>query len=157
MRRLRLSDRRRELRGKILPVLKKIRKGASMADYVVWLDSEKASIFALKPEGIESSHVKHSGEKANRDNKDADAGQVHFFKDIASQLKDAQSTLLVGPGLAKAHFKSYAEDHYAGTVGKSIIGSETSDHPSDKQVLAIAQPFFKTYEKFDQPVKAAAI
>ncbi|RYZ97936.1 MAG: hypothetical protein EOP11_21355 [Proteobacteria bacterium] len=128
-----------------------------MAEYVVWLDSEKATIFSLKAEGIENSHVKtSSSEKPNRDNKDADAGQVHFFKDIASQIKDAQSTLLVGPGLAKNHFKKYAEEHLAGTVGKSIIGMETSDHPSDKKVLEIAQPHFKTYEKFDAPITQAS-
>ena len=123
-----------------------------MSDYVVWLDSEQAQIFALKTSGIEKSHLKKSGMDHHTHNKKdhhSDATIEHFFRDLAVKLKDAEHLLIVGPGLAKNHFRTHLETHHTGDLGKRIVGIENSDHPTDNQILAEARKFFKAYNLFN--------
>ena len=127
-----------------------------MSDYVVWLDSENAKIFALKPSGIENSHLEKKAHKDhhNQGSKDkhGDPAQEHFFHEVALKIKDADQVLILGPGLAKIHFKSHLENHHHQDLGKKIIGMENSDHPHDKQILASARQFFTKYHLFNNPV-----
>ena len=126
-----------------------------MTDYVVWLDSENAQIFAMKESGIEKSHLKKSGidhHTFNKKDHHGDAPGEHFFRDLAVRLKDSGQLLILGPGLAKNHFKTHLETHHAESLAKRIIGIENSDHPTDNQILATARKFFKTYDLFNNPI-----
>jgi stalled ribosome rescue protein Dom34 len=128
-----------------------------MSNFVVWLDSEKAEIFNLAEKGVVKSTVKKTSNDhhtRNPKNTGNDAGQEHFFQSVSAALKDGKEILLVGPGLGKNHLKAHLESHHAG-LAKSIVGVETCDHPSDKQVLASARAFFKTYDLFNEPVTTA--
>lgn len=127
-----------------------------MYDCTVWLDSEKAHLFALKTSGIEKSHVEKSGVDHHSHNKKdhhVDAGLDHFFRALALRLKDAKQILILGPGLAKTHFKTYLETHHAADLAKKIVGMEASDHPTDNQVLASSRKFFATYDLFNEPIR----
>ncbi len=127
-----------------------------MADYVIWLDSEKAQIFSLKPSGIEKSHLEKKGMDHHTHNKrdnHSDTASEHFFRDLAIKLKNAEKLLILGPGLAKNHFKSHLEKHHNGDLAKSIIGIENSDHPTENQILAAARKFYRTYDLFNEPIK----
>ena len=127
-----------------------------MADYVIWLDSEKAHIFSLKTSGIERSHLEKSGMDHHTHNKKDhphDPNPEHFFRDLAKKIHDAQHLLILGPGLAKNHFKTHLETHHTGGLAKKIIGIENSDHPTDNQILASARKFYKTYDLFNSPIK----
>lgn len=127
-----------------------------MTDYVIWLDSEKAQIFALKTSGIEKSHLKKSGMDHHTHNKKdhhGDSAPEHFFRELAVKLKDAEKLLILGPGLAKNHFKTHLETHHTGGLAKKIIGIENCDHPTDNQVLAEARKFFKHYDLFNNPIE----
>jgi stalled ribosome rescue protein Dom34 len=126
-------------------------------DYVIWLDSEKAQIFSLKTSGIEKSHLEKGGvDHHSRHNNDRheDSDQEHFFRDLAVKVKDAQKLLVMGPGLAKNHFKSHLETH-AANLAKKIIGIENSDHPTDNQILAAARKFYQKYDLFNDPIKSS--
>ncbi|HYX33400.1 MAG TPA: hypothetical protein VE954_09825 [Oligoflexus sp.] len=125
-------------------------------DYIVWLDSEKAQIFGLNTTGIEKSNVKKSGiDHHSHDKKDHtnDSHLEHFYRDVATKINDAVQLLIMGPGVAKSHFKNYLESHHASGLSKKVIGIENSDHPTDNQILATARGFFKTYELFNTPIK----
>jgi stalled ribosome rescue protein Dom34 len=127
-----------------------------MLDYVVWLDSEHAQIFALKVTGIEKSRLNKGGPDHHTHNKkdhDSDSNAEHFYRDLALRLKDAAKLLLLGPGLAKNHFKTHLETHHAGGLAKNIIGLKNSDHPTDNQILAEAREFYKTYDLFNSPIQ----
>ena len=129
-----------------------------MLDYVVWLDSEHAQIFALKTTGIEKSQLQSSGvDHHTRNKKDGHGASVpeHFFRDLATKLKDADQLLILGPGLAKNHFKSHLESHHTAGLAKKIVGLENSDHPPDNQILATARKFYKTYDLFNNPIKSS--
>ena len=126
-------------------------------DYIVWLDSEKAQIFALTTEGIEKSNLEKSGmnhHSHERKDHTNDSNLEHFYRDLAAKLSDAEQLLLTGPGLAKKHFTNYLESH-AATLSKKVVGVENSDHPTDNQILASGREFFKTYAFFNTPVQNA--
>jgi stalled ribosome rescue protein Dom34 len=126
-----------------------------MTNYVIWLDSEKAQIFALKASGIEKTHLEKSGiDHHSRNKKDhhGDPATEHFFHELALKLKDSSQVLVLGPGLAKNHFKNHLEKHDAG-IAKKVIGFENCDHPTDNQILAQARHFFKGYDLFNDPIK----
>ena len=126
-----------------------------MNDYVIWMDSEHAQIFALKTSGIEKSHLKSAtGDHHTQNKKDqhGDSNQEHYFKDLAVRLKDADQLLILGPGLAKNHFKTHLEAHHTNHLAKKIIGMENSDHPTDNQILAEGRKFFKDYDLFNNPI-----
>ena len=127
-----------------------------MTDYVIWLDSEKAHIFALRTSGVEKTHIEkrtadhHTHSK--RDN--PQQGEDHFFHQVAGMIKDADKVLLMGPGLAKNHFKTHLEKHHHGALAKKIVGVENCDHPTDHQVLADSRKFFEKYNLFNDPIRA---
>jgi stalled ribosome rescue protein Dom34 len=126
-----------------------------MTDYVVWLDYEKAHIFALGISGVEKSHLEKSGIDHHTHNKKdhhGDSPSEHFFRDLAVRLKDSGQLLILGPGLAKKHFKTHLETHHTEGLAKKIIGVENSDHPTDNQILATARNIFKTYDLFNNPI-----
>lgn len=128
-----------------------------MTEYVVWLDSNEAHIFALKSSGIEKSNLKKAGAKHHTNNKKdhhgADPATEHFYSDLGAKLKSASQILILGPGLAKTHFKTHLEKHHSDVV-KKIVAVENSDHPTDHQVLATARNFFKSYNLYNQPVRS---
>jgi stalled ribosome rescue protein Dom34 len=122
---------------------------------VIWLDSGIAEIFALKVSGIEKSHLKKTGvDHHTRNKKDShgDPDLEHFFRDLAIKVGDAKELLIMGPGLAKNHFKTHLETHHANGLAKKIVGMEVCDHPTENQILAIARKFFKTYDLFNNPI-----
>lgn len=126
-----------------------------MANYVIWLDSEKAQIFNLTTKGPVKSHLEkksinhHTHDKHHNH---TDPATDHFFHDLSNTIKDAEEILLIGPGLAKTHFKTYLENHHLAALAKKIIGTENSDHPTDNQILATARKFFQKYDLFNHPV-----
>ena len=128
-----------------------------MTDYVIWLDSEKAQIFALKISGIEKTRIQKSGvdhHSRNKKDQHTDSDQEHFFRDLAVALMKVEGKLLIlGPGLAKNHFKNYLESHHKGGLVNKIVGLENCDHPTDNQILAEARKFFKHYDLFNNPTK----
>jgi stalled ribosome rescue protein Dom34 len=127
-----------------------------MADYVVWLDSEKAQIYSLTTSGVKKSHFEKSGMDHHTHNKrdhSSDSNLEHFFRDLAIQLKDVEHLLILGPGLAKNHFKTHLETHHTAGLAKKIVGIENSDHPTDNQILAKARKFYTTYNLFNEPIQ----
>lgn len=127
-----------------------------MNDCVVWLDSEKAMIFALKPEGIEKSHVEKSGIDHHTHNKKDNHGDPHidqYFRDLSVKLVSVGQLLILGPGLAKTHFKTHLDTHESKDLAKAVVGVENSDHPTDNEILAEARKFFKTYDLYNRPIR----
>lgn len=127
-----------------------------MSDYVLWLDSEKAMIFKFTLTGIVKTHLKkdsHDHHTHNKKDHHGDSDTEHFFRDLALKLKNAEQLLILGPGLAKNHFKTHLETHHTADLAKRIIGMETVDHPTDNQILATARAFYKTYDLYNNPIR----
>ena len=126
-----------------------------MAHCVLWLDSEKAELFNLNPEGIVKTHLERKNINHHTfNNKDhhGDANTENYYKELSAMLGGANEILIVGPGLAKNHFKTYLETHFKNGIAKNIVGTESTDHPTDNQIIAVARKFFKTYNLFNHPI-----
>ncbi len=121
-----------------------------MNNFVIWLDTQDAKIFELKPEGIEKSHVKKSGPDHHHNKKDqvTDSQLGHYFDALAEKIKSADQILLLGPSLGKNHFKTHLESHKSGLASK-IIGMENLENVSEKQILEASRTFFKEYDRFN--------
>ncbi len=116
-----------------------------MISYVVYIDHEHAKIFKMKPgetETMNLHHHVHLHHKNNQDDKKKDSGKM--FHEIAKSLNAAREILILGHGTAKDQFVHHLNEHCHKAVAEKIVGIETVDKPTEKQVLAIARKFFKT-------------
>ena len=66
---------------------------------------------------------------------------VHFFQAVRLKIADADSILILGPSVAKHELMTYLAKHDRALAHK-VIGVETVDHPTDKQVVALASEAF---------------
>jgi stalled ribosome rescue protein Dom34 len=129
-----------------------------MKDFVVWLDSKSAHIFALKASGIEKSVVNKDNKdlhKRHKNDQHQDSHTKPFFKDVVNEIKDAERLLIMGPGLAKNHLQDYIKEHQPHTLAKNIVGLESLDsfeHETEKQMFAAVRNFFASYDLLERPI-----
>ncbi len=131
-----------------------------MNNYVVWLDSMNAHVFKLKVTGVEKtivtkSNMDHHTRHKNDRRENSDSNSEHYFKNLVEKLVDADQLLLMGPGLAKNHFKNHLETHQTHTIAQKIIGLEnleSFEHTTEKQMMDQAHKYFKTYDLFHNPI-----
>ncbi len=122
-----------------------------MSAYVIWIDSAEAKVFKLKAGAVETKHLHPHGHKHHIE----PVGKKHthhpewesLFKDVETHIGDASEILILGPGEAKTAFKSHLEKHAHGLASK-VVGLETTDHPTENQILAHARKFFKASDLF---------
>jgi stalled ribosome rescue protein Dom34 len=110
---------------------------------LVWVDQQEAHVLMFDREHVETqriksrSHFKHQG-KSNDSSK--------LFTDVAKALQNVHEVLLTGPGQARDHFRDWCQRHQP-SLGKVIVGSVVSDHPTDPQLLALARQYFKKFDR----------
>lgn len=126
-----------------------------MVSTAVWITSDEARIFKFAPEGIIPQHLrkhgpKHSAEVHGRNHTKQEDDSERFFHEVAQQLiKDkADRWLILGPGLAKSHFKSHVERHHANYT-RNIVGVEAMDKATDGEITHFAHDYFKKLGVFD--------
>lgn len=112
---------------------------------VVWIDREQAKVFQISQEKMErksirAKHVEHHTHSIEEIDRARFARA--FFTEVAKDLEGASSILILGPGLAKHQFQTHLVEHHP-MLAKRIAGCETVDHPTDAQIAAMAQTFFK--------------
>jgi stalled ribosome rescue protein Dom34 len=129
-----------------------------MKDYVVWLDSETAHIYAFNGDGTEKSLLKKSDLDHHRQHKNdqhKDGNTEHFFRDLSARLRDADHLLIMGPGMAKKHFQDHLSTHEANILAKKVIGLENYEgfeHKTENEMMAAAHKFYKNYDLFHRPI-----
>ena len=64
-----------------------------------------------------------------------------YLHSVIQAVNKSQEILILGPGSAKLELIKHAHHHDA-KVAEKIMGVETVDHPSDKEILAQARKFF---------------
>lgn len=120
-----------------------------MISLAMWITSDEARIFKFTPNGVESHRMhkhgpKHAHETQGRNHPQKGGDADHFFHEVAEHLgkEKADHWLIVGPGLAKTHFKGHVESHHA-QLAKKIIGVESMDKATDGEITNFAHDFFK--------------
>jgi stalled ribosome rescue protein Dom34 len=107
----------------------------------------------MVPEGPQVQHLhthgaKHHNQPHGKHTLSHHPETVALFHDVANSIQDAKEILLCGPGEAKIQFNQYLQKHFAHSIAKSVVATETVDHPTDKQILDFARKFFKSYDLF---------
>lgn len=118
-----------------------------MSAYVIWIDQEHAKLFQLTPQGPEKKEIRKKVVKHHtKGDLDKNQGVEHFYHEVSQSLGSATELLIVGPGVAKNHFKNHLETHHHKGLAGKVVGVESMDHPTDNQILAAARKFFKVYD-----------
>lgn len=116
-----------------------------LAVCVVWIDREQAKLFHLSQEKMERRqlHARHPGHHAHPlDEIDRKRQEKQFFSQVGSEITGANKLLILGPGVAKHHFYNFLMEQMP-ALGKSVIGCETVDHPTDAQIAEMARKLFQ--------------
>ncbi len=115
--------------------------------FVVWLDHQEARIFGVDTEKLQAETIAAPEHHLHRHPKGATAEHQHpgdnaaFFRHIATVLRDADQVLVVGPSTAKLHFLRFLAKQDQALEAK-VVGVETVDHPTDRQLVAHARHHF---------------
>jgi len=118
----------------------------------LWIDHREAVIAFVSPDNAEikrvssdmEQHVRFSGGAAavtEEDMRDRRyANHLHkYYDEVIDSIRDADSILLMGPGEAKTELKQRLEDQH---LGGRIVGVETLDKQTDRQVAARVREYF---------------
>jgi stalled ribosome rescue protein Dom34 len=114
---------------------------------VIWIDHKEAHVMFLSQEASEAEVIKTKSTHAHLHHKANEVGSgkatldVKYLHAVISAVKEAKEILILGPGSAKLDLIKHAHQHDQQIAAK-IIGVETVDHPSDKEILAFARRFF---------------
>ena len=115
---------------------------------VVWIDHLHARIFHLGLSGTQEvilhpeMPTRHIHHKANS----LGSGHVHeskeFLGHVLEAISDAGEILIIGPSGEKVELVKFIRDQNPKVAGR-IVGVETTDHPSDREIIAYAKRHFK--------------
>jgi stalled ribosome rescue protein Dom34 len=114
----------------------------------VWLDHHEAHIFhttaSTLDEVVVESPRAHTQlhRKSGSDDGHRVAEDQRYYRDVAGALTDAVDVLVLGPATAKLELIKYAQRHDP-RLGEKIVGVETVDHPTDRQLIAYIQRYFR--------------
>lgn len=117
----------------------------TMFHAVVWLDHQQAQILEFDAEHVQASKVKaHHHHTAQHGSQ---VRSVHeFYAHVCDALKDIPEVLVTGSKTALADYRHYVEKHRASQAAQ-IVGYETVDHPSERQLVALARSFFLKHDR----------
>ena len=123
-----------------------------MSATILWLDHEHAKTYNLLGDKIEidsfkRTEIKHHTSSQVENHKD----YSKYFNEVMKHLTNSNEILLVGPGTAKTQFKHHLEKHHQDML-KKIVGTETVDHPTDNEIVALARKFFKKFDLYNHPI-----
>ncbi|MCH7342751.1 hypothetical protein LZ017_05080 [Pelomonas sp. CA6] len=119
----------------------------SLFHAVVWLDHHNANILQFDAEHVQAEKVKSSS-RHSKQHGSAVRTEHEFYAEVCAALDGIAEILVVGSSTAQADFKHYVEKHRP-ALAPQIVGYETVDHPSDKQLVAMARQYFLKYDRMN--------
>jgi hypothetical protein len=117
------------------------------AGTAVFIDHHEARVFHVALGSVDEStiqapnHHVHRHPKRGTDEHNHPDDAHHFFAEVAKALAGSEGILLLGPSTAKLEFLRYVQKHDH-ALESHVLGIETVDHPSDKQLVAHIKAYF---------------
>jgi stalled ribosome rescue protein Dom34 len=114
---------------------------------VIWIDHREAHVFHFNAADVEQlvlhadDPTKHIHHKANSIGSGHGSTDHDYLLAVAESVADAGAVLITGPSNAKTELIAHIRQH-ATQLAKLIVGVETTDHPSDAQLVAYARKYF---------------
>lgn len=119
----------------------------SLSHAVVWIDHQEAHVIHFNANASESEIIKTKSKHKQVHQKAGVTGSGHnstdhnYLHQVIQALVGIDEVLIVGPGSAKLELFKHAHS-YDSKISEKIVGVETVDHPSDRQLLAHAKKYF---------------
>jgi stalled ribosome rescue protein Dom34 len=119
---------------------------------IVWIDHHEARVFHFNAAEVDrlvlrphdpTVHIHH---KAHTIGSGHAAEDQNFFRDVESAIAQAGAVLITGPANAKTALMTHMREH-APQVAKAVVGVETVDHPTDRELVAHARTYFKADDR----------
>ena len=126
----------------------------SLNHAVIWIDHQEAHVIHFDSQASDSEVIKTRSTHPHLHHKSGSSGAGHTGADksylhaVAEAVADAAEILIVGPGSAKLEWLRHVEKHDP-KVAQKILGIETVDHPTDRQLLAYARKYFLRIDKMN--------
>lgn len=114
---------------------------------VIWIDHKEAHVMFLSEAASEAEIIKTKSTHGHLHHKGGEVGSGKLTLDdkylhsVIEAVKESKEILVIGPGSAKLELIKHAHHHDQG-IADRIVGVETVDHPTDKEILAYARKFF---------------
>jgi stalled ribosome rescue protein Dom34 len=127
---------------------------------IVWMDSREAHVFQFSADDVEKLRIRSHNpfRKIHHKAGVIGAGHVHldhrYFDEIAGALSGVQEWLLMGPGTAKDEMARYVDQHLP-DLKRAMCGLQTSDHPTDGELVDQARRAFKGIDRMRSHTAAA--
>lgn len=117
----------------------------SLFHAVVWTDHQTAQILQFDTEHVQAQKVRaHSHHTAQHGS--AVRSQHEFFAELCDALSTIEEVLVTGSHTATADFRHYVEKHRP-ALARQVVGYEIVDHPTERQLVAMARQFFLRYDR----------
>jgi stalled ribosome rescue protein Dom34 len=119
----------------------------SFSHAVVWLDHSEAHVLHFNDEASEGEKIRARSKHQHQHHKSGARGGGHapedqaFYHEVSHAVADAAEILITGPSSAKLGLMKHMQAHDPAVAAK-VVGIESSDHPTDKQLLAYARHYF---------------
>ena len=115
---------------------------------VVWLDHSEAHVIPFTRQIAGAADIvsapQHHEQQHRREHTVGPgraAEHPEYYEQIFAKIANIPEWLIVGPASAKLAFSKHVSKHHADKIDQ-LIGLETVDHPSDRQLLAYAKKYF---------------
>ncbi|MBI3706149.1 MAG: translational machinery protein, partial [Proteobacteria bacterium] len=118
----------------------------------VWIDHHEARVFHFNTSQLDQATIhpdhpaRHLHHKAGAIGAGNSAEDHKYLASVAAALTDAGAILIVGPSSAKTELIKHLHRHDPKTAER-VVGIETSDHPSDGQIVAHARVYFRAADR----------
>ncbi len=119
----------------------------SLNHAVIWIDHQAAHVMFLSETASEAEVIRSKSSHQHLHHKGGEVGSgklsldEKYLHSVINVVKESKEILILGPGSAKLELIKHAHHHDA-QIAANIVGVETVDHPSDKEILAYARKFF---------------
>lgn len=119
---------------------------------VVWIDHREAHVIAFSADEAEAAilHARHAHRQVHPRDGSVSGAKVgedrDFLKRVSDAVRDAGEILVTGPAAAKLHLYDWWKAHEPAIAAK-VAGIETSDHPTDGQILKHARAYFEAADR----------
>ena len=122
------------------------------AHAIVWLDHLHATVIDFSLDASDTIEIRSQSAVRQIHRKSGIPGSGHtpddveFFDGVTKALDDVREVLITGPGTAKVAFTRYVEQRHPG-LARRVVGTETLDHPTERELLAYARRYFKRIDQ----------
>jgi hypothetical protein len=120
----------------------------------LWIDHHEAHVVFFNADDAEE-HIIHAPKTQEHIHSKAGSpsgthlrGNIEFFGKVAETLAPAHAILVLGPSEAKTEFVVFVDKHNH-HVRDAIVGVESAQHMTNKQLLAEARRYFKAADRLN--------